>query len=121
MPMPGGWTMSMAWTRMPSQTWAGAIGSSLAMWVVMMVAMMLPSLLPMLWRYREAVAAPETRLAVLTGLVGAGYFFLWTLVGMVALPVGFALAEAEMRYAALSRAVPMAVGAIVLAAGAFQF
>ena len=28
----------------------------LGMWVVMMVAMMLPSLVPMLWRYRQAVA-----------------------------------------------------------------
>jgi hypothetical protein len=27
------------------------------MWVVMMVAMMLPSLVPMLWRYRQAVGS----------------------------------------------------------------
>ena len=44
MPMPGGWTMSMAWMRMPEQTWLGAAASFLAMWVVMMVAMMMPSL-----------------------------------------------------------------------------
>src|SRR6185503_20496768 len=44
MPMPGGWTMSMAWMRMPAQTWPGAAVSFLGMWVVMMVAMMLPSL-----------------------------------------------------------------------------
>ena len=55
MPMPGGWTMSMTWMRMPGQTWPGAAASFLGMWVVMMVAMMLPSLLPMLWRYRQAV------------------------------------------------------------------
>src|SRR4051812_27625856 len=55
MPMPGGWTMSMAWMRMPGQTWAGAAASFPGMWVVMMVAMMLPSLLPMLWRYRQDV------------------------------------------------------------------
>jgi hypothetical protein len=48
MPMPGGWTMAMAWMRMPGQTWAGAAASFLGMWVVMM----LPSLVPMLWRYR---------------------------------------------------------------------
>jgi predicted metal-binding membrane protein len=48
MPMPGGWTMSMAWMRMPGQTWPGAAASFLGMWVVMMVAMMLPSLVPML-------------------------------------------------------------------------
>ena len=41
MPMPGGWTMSMTWMRVPGQTWAGA-ASFLAMWIAMMVAMMLP-------------------------------------------------------------------------------
>ena len=40
MPMPGGWTMSMACMRMPGQTWPGAAASFLGMWVVMMVAMM---------------------------------------------------------------------------------
>src|SRR5205823_9712797 len=63
MPMAGGWTMSMAWMRMPGQTWPGAAVSFLGMWVVMMVAMMLPSLVPMLWRYREAVGRTrETRI-----------------------------------------------------------
>jgi predicted metal-binding membrane protein len=120
--MPGGWTMSMAWMRMPGQTWAGAAASLLGMWVVMMVAMMLPSLIPMLWRYREAVtSAAETRLGLLTALVGMGYFCVWTLFGTVAFPLGFALAEAEMQHPALSRAVPIAVGVIVLIAGACQF
>ena len=27
MPMPGGWTMSMAWMRMPGQTWLGTTAS----------------------------------------------------------------------------------------------
>jgi hypothetical protein len=55
MPMAGGWTMSMAWTRMPEQTWQAAAASFLGMWIVMMVAMMMPALLAMLRRYREAV------------------------------------------------------------------
>jgi predicted metal-binding membrane protein len=114
--------MSMAWMRMPEQTWAGAAASWLGMWVVMMVAMMLPSLVPMLLRYREAVtSAAETRLGLLTALVGTGYFCPWTLFGMVALPLGFALAEAEMRYPALSRSVPTALGVVVLIAGLSQF
>jgi predicted metal-binding membrane protein len=120
--MPGSWTMSMAWMRMPGQTWAGAAASLLGMWIVMMVAMMLPSLVPMLCRYREAVTgAAETRLGLRTALVGMGYFCVWTLFGMVAFPLGFALAEAEMQHPALSRAVPIAVGVIVLIAGACQF
>src|SRR5947209_13545165 len=87
MPMPGGWTMSMAWMRMPGKTWPGAAASFLGMWVVMMVAMMLPSLVPMLRRYREAVArSGETRLGRLTALVGAAYFFVWTMLGMAAFP-----------------------------------
>src|SRR5439155_16444470 len=70
MPMPGGWTMSMAWMRMPGQTWLDAAASFLGMWVVMMVAMMLPSLVPMLRRYRQAVGRPgEARVGRLTALV----------------------------------------------------
>jgi len=122
MPMPGGWTMSMAWMRMCGQTWPGAAASFMGMWVVMMVAMMLPSLAPMLWRYREAVGRTgETRLARLTGLVGAGYFFVWTAFGMVAFALGVALAALEMQLPALARAVPIAVGVVVLIAGALQF
>jgi predicted metal-binding membrane protein len=122
MPMPGGWTMSMAWMRMPGQTWPGATASFLGMWIVMMVAMMLPSLVPMLWRYRQAVGRTgDTRLAWLTALVGAGYFFVWTVFGMAAFPLGVALSAVEMQQPALARAVPIAVGVVVLIAGALQF
>src|SRR5712671_6298666 len=97
MPMPGGWTMSMAWMRMPGQTWSGAATSFLGMWVVMMVAMMLPSLVPMLWRYRQAVGKTrETRLGRLTALVSVGYYFVWTVFGMAAFPLGVALTAVEM-------------------------
>jgi predicted metal-binding membrane protein len=122
MPMPGGWTMSMAWMRMPGQAWPGAAASFLAMWVVMMVAMMLPSLAPMLWRYRwDLGSAGEMRLGWLTALVGVGYFFVWTVYGMAAFPLGAALAAVEMHLPALARAVPIAVGVVVLIAGAVQF
>jgi predicted metal-binding membrane protein len=122
MPMPGGWTMSMAWMRMPGQTWAAAAASFLGMWVVMMVAMMLPALVPMLSRYRDAVTAGEgIRLGRVTALVGVGYFFVWTAIGMAAYPLGAALAQAEMREPALSHAVPSAAGVALLIAGAFQF
>jgi predicted metal-binding membrane protein len=122
MPMPGGWTMSMAWMRMPGQTWPGAAASFLGMWVVMMVAMMLPSLAPMLWRYRAALAGTGAmRAGRLTALVGMGYFFVWTALGMAAFPLGVALADIEMRLPALSRAVPAGSSLVVLIAGALQF
>ena len=121
MAMPGGWTMSMAWMRVPGQTWPGAALSFLGMWVVMMVTMMLPSLVPMLWRYRQAVAATgAAHLDRLTALVGLGYFFVWTLFGMAVFPVGTALAALEMEQPPLALAVPLAVGVVVLIAGALQ-
>jgi predicted metal-binding membrane protein len=121
MPMPGGWTMSMAWMRMPGQTWPGVAASFLGMWVVMMVAMMLPSLVPMLGRYRQAVGiSGERRLGRLTALVGAAYFLVWTGFGMAVFPLGVALAAVEMRVPAMARAVPIAVGVVVLVAGALQ-
>jgi predicted metal-binding membrane protein len=123
MPMPGGWTMSMSWMRMPGQTWPGAAASFLGMWVVMMVAMMLPALVPMLRRYRAAVGGAgvgPSRLGGLTVVVGIGYFLVWTLLGMAAFPVGVGLAALEMQQPGLARAVPYAVGAVVLLAGLLQ-
>jgi len=122
MAMPGGWTMSMAWMRMPGQTWLGAAASFIAMWIAMMTAMMLPSLMPMLSRYRQAIRTTGTKhLDRLTALVGAAYFLVWTMVGIVAFPMGVALAAIEMREPILARTVPFAVGALIVIAGALQF
>ncbi len=110
MPMPGGWAMSMAWMRMPDQTWAGAAASFLGMWALMMVAMMLPSLVPLLRRCAGWRAARA----------GAGYFLVWTALGAVVFPAGVGLAAAEMRWPAIARAVPIAAGLVVVAAGWLQ-
>jgi len=89
---------------MSGETWLPAAASFLAMWIVMMVAMMLPSLVPVLWRYRQA------GLGRLTALVGVGYFVVWTVFGMAAYPL----------VVALPSTAPIAVGAIVLLAGSLQ-
>lgn len=121
MPMPGGWTMSMAWMRMPGQAWPDVAMSFLGMWVLMMVAMMLPALVPMLWRYREDMRRiGQGRTDWLTVLVASGYFCVWTLLGVVVFVLGVVLAAIEMQQPALSRAVPAAVGAVVLTAGVLQ-
>jgi predicted metal-binding membrane protein len=93
----------------------------LGMWVVMMVAMMMPYLVPALWRYRQAAATGETRLGLRTALVGAGYFFVWTMIGLAAFPLGVALAATQMQHPAISRATPIAAGVVVVLAGALQF
>jgi predicted metal-binding membrane protein len=122
MPMPGGWTMSMTWMRLPGQTGPGAAAAFLGMWTVMMVAMMLPALVPAVRRYREAVReVGVTRLGRLTTMVGAGYFSIWIALGLVVFPLGVAVATVEMEQPALARAVPIAVAVVVLMAGAAQF
>jgi predicted metal-binding membrane protein len=108
MPMPGGWTMSMAWMRMPDQTSPGAFAAFVAMWALMMVAMMLPSLMPAVLAHRRPL-----RLA-------CGYFAVWTAVGVVIYPIGVALAELEMASRAASCAVPLATAAVLALAGAWQ-
>jgi predicted metal-binding membrane protein len=122
MPMPGGWTMSMAWMRMPGQTWAGATVSFVSMWVVMMAAMMLPSLAPVLWRYHLSLRTiRDASRGRLTTLVGLGYFFAWTLFGLAVFPVGAAMATIEMERPELARTVPIAARLVVLIAGSLQF
>jgi predicted metal-binding membrane protein len=71
--------MSMAWMRMPGQTWPGAAAAFLGMWIVMTVAMMLPALQAMLSVYRRSLRGlDEARRNGLTALAGSGYFFVWT-------------------------------------------
>jgi predicted metal-binding membrane protein len=122
MTMPGDWTMSMAWMRLPGQSWPGAAASFLGMWIVMMIAMMLPSVAPALSRYRQALAERGTRQPdLLAALAGAAYFLVWALTGLVAFPLGVALASLEMHSPTFARAVPLAAGVVVLLAGALQF
>lgn len=113
-----------AWAPMPGQTWLGAAASFLGMWVVMMIAMMLPSLVPMLGRYRLAIGPGgrngEPGLGRLTVLVGGGYFFVWTVLGVALFPLGAVLAAVQTRQPALARAAPVTVGAVVLIAGCLQ-
>jgi predicted metal-binding membrane protein len=122
MQMPGDWSMSMTW--MPGQDWSGAALSFLGMWVVMMISMMMPSLLPMLLKYRKSIVTKSNGSVPvdwLSMLVGAGYFFVWTVFGIAVFPLGVALTTAEMQSPALSRAVPVVVGIVVLSAGLLQF
>ena len=122
MRMPGGWTMSMVWMRMPEQTWAGAAASFVGMWVVMMAAMMLPSFAPMLWRYRQSLGSIcDARVGLLTTLVTVAYFFVWTVLGLAAFLLGVTIASIEMEQPVLAAAVPITAAVVVVMAGALQF
>lgn len=121
MAMPGGWTMSMAWMRMRGQNWLAAVFSFIGMWFVMMAAMMLPALVPALLRYRVSLRERESvPLNATTALAGAGYFFVWALLGAVVYPVGVIVTNAEMHWPMLARSIPLMAGAVLLFAGGLQ-
>lgn len=116
-----GGTMTVAWMPMCGQSWIGAAASFLGMWTVMMAVMMLPSLLPRLWRYRRAISqAGERGAAILTAIAGGAYLLVWALLGVVVFPLGAAIMAIIARHPGLTRAVPTAVAALVLASGALQ-
>jgi predicted metal-binding membrane protein len=122
MPMPGGWTMSMAWMRMPGQSTCGFAAMFIGMWIVMMIAMMLPSLAPMLWRQRvAAVHAGAARTGRFMLLAGGGYLLVWSLCGLPVFALGVLLASIAMQSPVLARAAPLAAGVVVVLAGALQF
>jgi predicted metal-binding membrane protein len=121
-PMPGGWTMSQLWAPMCGQTWIDAAVSFAGMWNVMMVAMMLPSLVPVLWRYLEAMSgARGARAGGLTVLAGAGYFVVWLAVGLLVFAAGAQLAAIAREAPTLAHSAPVAAGVVVLSAGVLQF
>jgi predicted metal-binding membrane protein len=92
------------------------------MWCVMMAAMMLPSLVPTLRRYHQAISTADGRQAGwLTALVGAGYFTVWAVFGMLVFLLGATFAAAQMQWPALARNVPLMASVIVVAAGIVQF
>jgi predicted metal-binding membrane protein len=122
MEMPGGWTLSAMWMRMPGHGWSDAALSFTGMWAIMMIAMMLPSLAPELCRYRRrACALDDMRGDLLTAQVGAAYFLVLTVAGTLIFPLGVSIASEMMRVPALARAEPIVAGAIVVFAGALQF
>ena len=122
MQMPGGWTMSMVWMRMPTQTWPGVAAVFVGMWIVMMMAMMLPSLVLMLRQYRAVVGpSNERRLGGLTAIVGVAYFVVWTAFGIAAFALGVVSSTMEMQHPSLARGAPIGAGVVVLIAGFLQF
>ena len=123
MPMPGGWSMSMAWMSMGNQSEAGHALMFLSMWAMMMIAMMLPSVMPAVLLHRRLVQTRVERGERARGsdaVLLAGYFSVWVAFGAVAYAMGITLAWAAMRSVRLSVLVPAATGLALAAAGAYQ-
>jgi predicted metal-binding membrane protein len=123
MPMPGGWSMSMAWMSMGRQSLPAHAMMFLVMWETMMIAMMLPSVMPAVLLHRRLVEARITRGERAAGsqvLLLAGYFSVWAAFGAVAYVAGMTLTAAAMRSIRVSVMVPAVTGLALAAAGAYQ-
>ncbi len=123
MPMPGGWSMSMAWMSMGNQSLFAHAMMFLVMWAIMMIAMMLPSVMPAVLLHRRLI---ETRLGRGDASAGsqflllAGYFTVWTAFGAVSYAIGMTVAASAMRSVRVSLLIPAATGGALVAAGFYQ-
>ncbi len=97
MPMPGGWTMSMAWMGMGGRSRFADAVMFVIMWTVMMIAMMLPSVMPAVLLHRRLISSRVERGDDPAGsqlILLAGYFLVWTLFGLTAYALGMAVSTA---------------------------
>lgn len=104
---------------------AGAMAAFVVAWTVMMAAMMFPAAAPMLLLYQTVAARRHARggAVVPTWVFAAGYLLVWAAAGAVAFALvmlGGALAD---RLGSAERAAwaPVALGAVLVVAGAYQF
>lgn len=103
-----------AWVALLAGTPMNDAGAFLVAWVVMMVAMMLPSTLPMVLLFRLS-SEDGVRGQARTALFVAGYFIVWSAIGVIVLAGQVVLSGADTGSRALG------VAGVLLAAGAYQF
>jgi predicted metal-binding membrane protein len=98
--------MDMGWTK-------GEWGYLVAMWSIMMVAMMLPSALPTIMLVARVPRATP-------GFI-TGYLLAWGAYSLVAATIQWTLHRTLLVSDAMVSVSPLLSGALLLAAGAFQF
>lgn len=123
MPMDG-MAMEMPGMSMDPTDWSAAtIATTTAMWILMMAAMMLPSMAPVVAIYAGLSAKEDKglRLALRITVFTFGYLTLWFGFSIVAALGQLALRSSEFFTMGGTLALPLAAGALLLIAGAYQF
>jgi predicted metal-binding membrane protein len=113
------WWTAMRMDGMDNGPWTslGALGSFLAIWVVMMAAMMLPSVAPTVALYSRLI---KTRSPVSPLVFTCGYLVTWTAAGAAAFAVAAGGVWAGGDVLSWSRAGRWVAGATLLAAAAYE-
>jgi predicted metal-binding membrane protein len=113
-------------TDMPVPGWSLAgLAAFVVIWAVMMVAMMLPAVAPMLLLYRTIADKKRSGNEGFssTWLLLAGYLLLWTAVGLIVYALVRLGANVAGRLGVAERQAwaPLALGAVLIIAGLYQF
>lgn len=96
---------------------------SIVMWSVMMIAMMLPTATPMVLsftRLQHQREAPSKAIR-LTAWFSAGYLGTWIVVSVMAALAQWTLYSSNLMTSAMGSATPLLGGALLMAAGLFQW
>ena len=103
----------------------GAVGSYLAIWVVMMAAMMVPAIAPMVLTYARIQRGKRERgLPVTTGatcIFVAGYLVTWTMTGLGFYGVVIAARAVDLGGITWDATGRYVAGGVIVAAGLYQF
>lgn len=93
------------------------------MWTIMMAAMMLPAAAPLLLLLAKINHArySRRRAALATGVAGLGYLAAWTGFSLLAMLAQWGLLEARLVSPMMDSSSPLLSGALLVAAGAYQF
>jgi predicted metal-binding membrane protein len=114
----------MAMTGMPEHGWSlpGAVAFA-AMWTVMMAAMMLPAMTPMVLTFAAAQARRTRTMAIPTWIFIAGYLLVWLAAGLLVYILGQAGSSVVAHMSSTEREhwAPLALGAVLVGAGLYQF
>jgi predicted metal-binding membrane protein len=117
--------LSADWVLMPRMTgWNGAdLVLVFAMWSIMMAAMMLPAAAPLLLLLARIHHARHSRFraAFATGVAGLGYLAAWTGFSLLATLAQWGLLEARLVSPMMDSTSSLLSGALLTAAGAYQF
>ena len=114
----------MAMGGIAATGWSFASAATfVAVWTVMMAAMMLPAAAPMILIFASAQARRARDVAVPTWVFVAGYILVWMAVGLLVYVLVQTGSEMAARLGPADRAswAPPALGALLIAAGFYQF
>jgi predicted metal-binding membrane protein len=114
----------MLMTSMPATGWSlpGAV-AFVTMWTVMMAAMMLPAMTPMVLTFAAAEARRTRSTAIPTWIFVAGYLLTWLIAGVLVygLIQAGSIVVSILTSAERERWAPLALGAVLVGAGIYQF